>query len=163
MFGASFLALIWIARGRGHRGFRSPVDLEVCDGRARGELRDPRCRTEAVRHPTSGRCCQNRESEPVGEILRFRLTGAVADQRRCLGVSPHSRRRPRPDAVKELGTECIECPGCCNGKRCFVSSTNCSPCLSKRRPLRRPRSLRSTSRAPVVAYWGQCRLRANWS
>ena len=46
MFGASFLTGIWIAWGVGC-GFRGLDDLEICDQFARGELRDPRSRTEA--------------------------------------------------------------------------------------------------------------------
>ena len=54
-----------------------------------------------------------------------------------------------------------ECPGCCNGKRSLVSSTNCSPCSQQLRRRRSPKSLRSTFKAPVAMYGGQCPLSAN--
>ena len=104
MVGASFLTFIWIALGEVTAVFVVLMIWKSVTGVPEENLRNPRCRTDAARQPTSGHCCESRASGAVGEILRFRFTRVVADQRRRLGVSWHSRRQRRAHAVKGSGS-----------------------------------------------------------
>ena len=160
MFGASFLTFIWIGWGVVTAAFvvlmiwksvvGVPEDSFVIFGAAQRQA-ESRHRVIVARVDRFTRLAKYCGCASLGLLL---ISGAVWVYRGIVAVKGGRTPQRGPEIEPE-------CPGCCTGKRSLVSSTNCSHCSPMRRPRRNPRSLRSTFKAPVVAYWGQCPLSAN--